>query len=144
MSMRGSNPIRHDVIVGPATPAWPVPAASSPPSGRDELDELRSELQLLRRQMEAESRSADERVQALFELLRRQNHTQAAIIERLQELDHQLPPDLVPPDGQPAGNPTIDVAIEGSPIVLRAVLNGKGVRRALKVGYGPDCCKNIL
>jgi hypothetical protein len=43
-----------------------------------------------------------------------------------------LPADLVPPDGQPAGNPAIDVAIEGSPIVMRAVLNGKSVRRALK------------
>jgi hypothetical protein len=32
---------------------------------------------------------------------------------------------LVPPEPQPAGNPVIDVELEGSPIVLRATLNGK-------------------
>lgn len=48
-----------------------------------------------------------------------------------------LPPavlsaDLVPPEPQPAGSPEVDIEIEGSPLVLRAVLNGKSIRRALK------------
>jgi hypothetical protein len=48
-----------------------------------------------------------------------------------------LPPaaltaDLVPPEPQPAGNPVVELEIEGSPLVLRAVLNGKSVRRAIK------------
>jgi hypothetical protein len=48
-----------------------------------------------------------------------------------------LPPaaltaDLVPPEPQPAGNPAVELEIEGTPLVLRAVLNGKSVRRALK------------
>ena len=40
---------------------------------------------------------------------------------------------LVPPEPQPAGNPVIDIEIEGSPLVIRATLNGKSVRLALKV-----------
>ena len=44
-----------------------------------------------------------------------------------------LPADLVPPEPQPAGTPTISLALEGSPLVVRASLNGKSVRRALKV-----------
>jgi hypothetical protein len=40
---------------------------------------------------------------------------------------------LVPPEPQPAGNPVIDLEIEGSPIVIQATLGGKSVRRALKV-----------
>jgi hypothetical protein len=39
---------------------------------------------------------------------------------------------LVPPEPQPAGSPVIDLEIEGSPLVIRATLNGKSVRRALK------------
>jgi hypothetical protein len=40
---------------------------------------------------------------------------------------------LVPPEPQPAGTPVIDLEIEGSPLVIRASLNGKSVRRGLKV-----------
>jgi hypothetical protein len=40
---------------------------------------------------------------------------------------------LKPPEPQPAGSPVIDLEIEGSPLVIRATLNGKSVRRALKV-----------
>ncbi len=43
-----------------------------------------------------------------------------------------LPTDLVPPEPQPAGNPVIELEIEGTPLVIRATLNGKSVRRALK------------
>jgi hypothetical protein len=43
-----------------------------------------------------------------------------------------LPADLVPPEPQPAGNPVIDLEVEGCPLVLRVALNGKAVRRALK------------
>src|SRR4051812_38259705 len=43
-----------------------------------------------------------------------------------------LPAELVPPEPQPAGNPVVELEIEGSPLVMRAVLNGKSVRRALK------------
>jgi hypothetical protein len=51
-----------------------------------------------------------------------------------------LPADLVPPEPQPAGNPVVELEIEGSPLVLRAVLNGKSVRRAVKAiaEHGPD------
>jgi hypothetical protein len=44
-----------------------------------------------------------------------------------------LPADLVPPEPQPAGNPVIELQLEGSTLVVRASLNGKSVRRALKV-----------
>jgi hypothetical protein len=51
----------------------------------------------------------------------------------------ELPADLVPPEPQPAGNPVIDLALEGSPLVVRGSLNGKSVRRALKAiaEHGP-------
>jgi hypothetical protein len=51
-----------------------------------------------------------------------------------------LTPDMVPPEPQPAGNPVIELELEGSPIVVRASLNGKSVRRALKViaEHGPE------
>jgi hypothetical protein len=39
---------------------------------------------------------------------------------------------LVPPEPEPAGNPALEIAIADSPLVLRAVLNGKSIRRALK------------
>lgn len=49
-------------------------------------------------------------------------------------------PGLIPPDGQPAGNPVIEIAIEGSPLTICAMLNGKSARRALKLinEHGPD------
>ena len=51
-----------------------------------------------------------------------------------------LPADFVPPEPQPAGNPAITLALEGSSLQVRAVLNGKSVRRALKTiaEHGPD------
>jgi hypothetical protein len=51
-----------------------------------------------------------------------------------------LPAELVPPEPQPAGSPVVELEIEGTPLVLRAVLNGKSVRRALKTiaEHGPD------
>jgi hypothetical protein len=62
-----------------------------------------------------------------------------------------LPPsellaDLVPPEPQPAGNPVIELEIEGTPLVMRAVLNGKSVRRALKTiaELGPDQVNVVL
>jgi hypothetical protein len=57
-----------------------------------------------------------------------------------------LPADLVPPEPQPAGNPVIDLALEGSPLVVRASLNGKAVRRALKAiaEQGPDNVNVVL
>jgi hypothetical protein len=62
-----------------------------------------------------------------------------------------LPPaaltaDLVTPEPQPAGNPIIELEIEGSPLVMRAVLNGKSVRRALKTiaELGPDNVNVLL
>jgi hypothetical protein len=44
-----------------------------------------------------------------------------------------LPRDLVPPEPEPAGSPVLDVALEGGALVARARLNGKSVRKALKV-----------
>lgn len=44
-----------------------------------------------------------------------------------------LPRDLVPPEPEPAGSPVLDVALEGGVLVARAKLNGKSVRKALKV-----------
>jgi hypothetical protein len=57
-----------------------------------------------------------------------------------------LPADMVPPDGQPAGNPIIDVQLDGSTIVMRAVLNGKSLRRALKAiaEHGPENVHALL
>jgi hypothetical protein len=43
-----------------------------------------------------------------------------------------LPADLVPPEPQPAGDPVLDLELEGGSLVVRAKLNGKSVRRALK------------
>jgi hypothetical protein len=43
-----------------------------------------------------------------------------------------LPADLVPPEPQPSGNPVIELEIEGTSLVMRAVLNGRSVRRGLK------------
>jgi hypothetical protein len=57
-----------------------------------------------------------------------------------------LPADLVPPEPQPAGNPIIELQLEGSPLVVRASLNGKSVRRALKViaEHGPENVNVVL
>jgi hypothetical protein len=62
-----------------------------------------------------------------------------------------LPPaaltaDLVPPEPQPAGNPVVELEIEGSPLVMRAILNGKSVRRAIKTiaELGPDNVNVLL
>ena len=57
-----------------------------------------------------------------------------------------LPADLVPPEPQPAGSPVVELEIEGTPLVLRAVLNGKSVRRALKTiaEHGPDHVNVLL
>jgi hypothetical protein len=43
-----------------------------------------------------------------------------------------LPADLVPPEPAPAGDPVVDLALEGSDLIVRARLNGKSVRKALK------------
>ena len=58
----------------------------------------------------------------------------------------ELPADLVPPEPQPAGNPVVELEIEGTPLVMRAVLNGKSVRRALKTiaEHGPDNVNVLL
>ena len=42
-----------------------------------------------------------------------------------------LPRDLVPPDG-PAGEPTLDLVLEGGALTARARLNGKNYRKLLK------------
>ena len=42
-----------------------------------------------------------------------------------------LPRDLVPMDG-PAGEPTLDLVLEGVPLTARAKLNGKNYRKLLK------------
>jgi len=53
---------------------------------------------------------------------------------------------LVPPEPAPAGTVTIDIEIEGSPIVIRAIVNGKSVRRACKLvaEHGPDGVNALL
>jgi hypothetical protein len=43
-----------------------------------------------------------------------------------------IPPDIVPPEGQPAGEPVIEVALEDGSVKAIAKLNGKALRRALK------------
>jgi hypothetical protein len=74
----------------------------------------------------------------------------ATIKVRGVKLNTLIPPaslvGLVPPEPQPAGNPTLDVEIEGSPVVMRATLNGKGVRKAIKLiaEHGPDGVNVIL
>jgi hypothetical protein len=57
----------------------------------------------------------------------------------------QLPPGLVPADG-PAGEPTIDVVLEGGSLTVRAKLNGKNLRRNLKTiaDAGPDNVAVVL
>ena len=49
-----------------------------------------------------------------------------------------LPRDLVPMDG-PAGEPMMDLALEGSALTMRARLNGKNYRKMLKqiAEHGP-------
>jgi hypothetical protein len=42
-----------------------------------------------------------------------------------------LPRDIVPMDG-PAGEPTIDLVLDGTPLTARAKLNGKNYRKLLK------------
>ena len=42
-----------------------------------------------------------------------------------------LPRDLVPPDG-PAGEPTLELVLDGSPLTAQARLNGKNYRKLLK------------
>jgi hypothetical protein len=42
-----------------------------------------------------------------------------------------LPQDLVPADG-PAGEPTLDLALEGTSLTVRARLNGRNYRKLLK------------
>ena len=42
-----------------------------------------------------------------------------------------LPRDLVPMDG-PAGEPTIDLALDGGPLTARARVNGKNYRKMIK------------
>src|SRR3954471_5321874 len=42
-----------------------------------------------------------------------------------------LPPDLVPMDG-PAGEPALDLVLEGGSLTVRAKLNGKNYRKLLK------------
>ena len=60
-----------------------------------------------------------------------------------------LPADLVPPEPQPAGNPAVELEIEGTPLVMRAVLNGKSVRRASRPSpssaptTSTSCCRAI-
>lgn len=57
-----------------------------------------------------------------------------------------LSPDLVPPEPQPAGSPVIELQLEGSPLVVRASLNGKSVRRVLKMiaEQGPENVNVLL
>jgi len=42
-----------------------------------------------------------------------------------------LPRDLVPPEG-PAGDPVLDLVLEGGSLTVRARLNGKNYRKLLK------------
>jgi hypothetical protein len=42
-----------------------------------------------------------------------------------------LPRDIVPMDG-PAGEPTLELVLEGTPLTARAKLNGKNYRKLLK------------
>jgi hypothetical protein len=43
-----------------------------------------------------------------------------------------IPHDIVPPEGKPAGEPVIEVALEDGSVTAVAKLNGKSLRRALK------------
>jgi hypothetical protein len=57
-----------------------------------------------------------------------------------------LPADLVPPEPQPAGDPVLDLELEGGSLTVRAKLNGKSVRRVLKqiAELGPDNVNILL
>ncbi len=57
-----------------------------------------------------------------------------------------IPQDLVPPDGQPAGEPVIEVKLEDGSVTAIAKLNGKSLRRALKTvaEHGPANVALIL
>jgi hypothetical protein len=50
-----------------------------------------------------------------------------------------LPPDLVPMEG-PAGEPILDLVLEGGELTVRAKLNGKNYRKMLKqvLDHGAD------
>ena len=50
-----------------------------------------------------------------------------------------LPRDLVPTDG-PAGEPVLDVVLEGGSLTVRARINGKNYRKVLKqvAEHGPE------
>jgi hypothetical protein len=50
-----------------------------------------------------------------------------------------LPGDLVPRDG-PAGEPVLDLVLEGGSLTVRAKINGKNYRKLLKqvAEHGPD------
>lgn len=52
---------------------------------------------------------------------------------------------IVPADG-PAGNPTIELRIEDSPITVSATMNGKSVRKAIKAinEHTPAGCNVII
>jgi hypothetical protein len=56
-----------------------------------------------------------------------------------------VPRDLVPMEG-PAGEPVIDLALEGSSLVVRAKFNGKNYRKMLKTidEHGPDNVAVVL
>jgi hypothetical protein len=56
-----------------------------------------------------------------------------------------LPADLVPPDG-PAGEPTLDVVLEGGSLTVRAKLNGKNLRKNMRLiaEQGPDNVAVVL
>src|SRR3954454_5655025 len=56
-----------------------------------------------------------------------------------------LPRDLVPPDG-PAGEPTLELVLEGGSLKLQAKLNGKNYRRMIKqiAEQGPGTVAVVL
>src|SRR3954454_10915517 len=56
-----------------------------------------------------------------------------------------LPRDLVPPDG-PAGEPTLELVLEGGSLTARAQLNGKNYRKLLKqvAEHGPGNVAVVL
>jgi hypothetical protein len=57
-----------------------------------------------------------------------------------------LPADFVPPEPHPAGNPVIELQLDGTLLCVLAVLNGKSVRRALKTiaEHGADGVNVVL
>src|SRR3954453_23359646 len=55
----------------------------------------------------------------------------------------QLPRDLVPMDG-PAGEPTIDLVLEGGSLTARARINGKNYRKMLKQVAGQGAASLAL